>query len=157
MTDILKTRLYSQYKPLKIDKIKEEKTTDYYRVVNNNDIEIGTFSFSQSGEVGNLQIEETFRRKRTGLFALLSILDFVKKQAEEKGLDYLFFRGYDTNPNNVVRLYGKIALKFNDFTNKFFMIPLSEKGKEIVNNFRNLTIKLPENDDEKNIFPLNKV
>ena len=54
------------------------------------------------------------------------------------------FVGQNDNKNNVVRLYEKIAYKFNDFLGAIFVIPLNKKGQGLVDFYKNPFSQLKE-------------
>lgn len=131
-------RCYRNYKPLRIVNISQNgKQSSLYKIVSDDNEKIGSFVFSDDGMISNFVIKKKFRRKKVSTHAIFSILDFTKHLAKEKNIDSLMFVGQNDNKNNVVRLYEKIAYKFNDFFGAFFVIPLNKKGQGLVDFYKN--------------------
>ena len=134
MIGLSKLRCYKDYRPLNIiNLVKKGKESCAYKIVLGKKQKIGSFELSPKGMVSSLIIKKKFRKTKTGVHALISIYEFICKKAKETGIDCLWFRGVQSNKNNVVRLYSKFSSAFPELDNSYtFLLSINRNGQEIV-------------------------
>ena len=157
MINISNLRCTKDFHPFRILNIsKKGQPSDLYKVVKGKKQKVGEFRLTNKGFVNSLVIKNKYRRTKTGAFALLSVLDFIKTFADKKNLDFLSFCGSKSNPNNVVRLYSKTTTpQINTLTDRvYFILPTSLKKQEALKAF-NEFVKISD-DDIQNIIPIAK-
>ena len=137
MIDFTKLRCYRDFKPLRIVNITNSGlSADRYKIILGKRQKVGTFCFSNKGFVSSLNIKRKFRKKKTGVNALISIYEFIMQKAKELNIDCLWFVGLESNKNNVVKLYKRVASVFPELDgHSTFMLPVNKKGQEIFDSF----------------------
>ena len=154
MIKLLQLRCYRNYSPLNVFNItKRGQQSNMYKIVLGRKRKIGSFKLSKNGFISSLVIKRKFRKKKTCIDALLTLYEFVIKKAKEKGIDCLYFTGHSKNPNNVVRLYSKVASAFADGETNTFLLPVNNKGQEILDSFKN-PIGLPDPKIDEEVMSL---